>query len=182
MLCAIETGTSDGSLIAASDTNCTPWAKPSVTLAARAIANLVLPQPPGPVNVSSLLPLRRFRAWAISYSLPTKLVRGRGRRLRTGLSPPAAVPNAANSSSEAAVIEGHHIRCTPIATSAPSRRIGIPANPTRIGAMRTSFAYGRQLTLLMLSSSPNVPIGDRPLITQIALVCAAAGSPARAAL
>src|SRR5690349_3754367 len=34
----------------------------------------------------------------------------------------------------------------------------------------------------MLSSSPNVPIGDRPLVAQIALVCAAAGSPARAAL
>ena len=32
----------------------------------------------GPVRVSSLLPWSRFRAWAISYSLPTKLVRGRG--------------------------------------------------------------------------------------------------------
>jgi hypothetical protein len=71
-----------------------------------------------------------------------------------GLVPPAAVPDAANSSSEAAVIKGHHIQCTPIATSAPGWRIGIPANPTRTGAMRTSFADGRQLTLPMLSSSP----------------------------
>jgi len=78
--------------------------------------------------------------------------------------PPAAVPDAANSSSEGAVIEGHHIQCTPIATSALGWRIGIPPDPTRIGAMRTSFADGRQLTLPMLSSSPNVPIADRPLI------------------
>src|SRR5215472_16380301 len=171
MLCAIETGTSDGSLIAASDTNCTPWAKPSAASAARAIANLVLPQPPGPVNVSSLLSWRRFRAWAISYSLPTKLVRGRGRRLRTGPVPPAAVPNAANSSSEGPVIDGHHTQCTPIATSALSWRIGIPTNPTRISAIRTSFADG-QLTLPMLSSSRSVPTGDRPLIAPDRSVCA----------
>jgi hypothetical protein len=120
MLCAIETGTNDGSLIAASDTNRTPWAKRSVASAARAIANLVLPQPPGPVKVNSLLSLRRFRACTISYSLPTKLVRGRGRRLRTGLVPPVAVPNAANSSPEAAIIEDRHIRYTPIAVSALS--------------------------------------------------------------
>ena len=43
------------------------------------------------------------------------------------------------------------------------------AEPTRIGAMRTSCAHRRQLTLPMLSSSPNVPIGNRPLIAQIAL-------------
>jgi hypothetical protein len=30
----------------------------------------------------------------------------------------------------------------PIATSAPGWRIDIPANPARIGAMRTSFAEG----------------------------------------
>ena len=154
MLCAIETGTSDGSLIAASDTNRTPWAKRSVAPAARAIANLVLPQPPGPVKVSSLLPWSRFRAWAISYSLPTKLVRGRGMRLRTGLAPPAAVPDAANSSPEPEVIDGHHIQFTPIATGAPGWRIGIPASPTRIGAMRTSSTGGQQPTLPMLSSSP----------------------------
>ena len=88
-------------------------------------------------------------------------------RLRTGPAPPAAVPDAANSSSEPGVIDGHHIQCTPIATGAPGWRIGIPANPTRIGAMRTSCAYGRQLTLPMLSSSPKVPTGDRPLIAQI---------------
>jgi hypothetical protein len=90
-------------------------------------------------------------------------------RLRTGPAPPAAVPDAANSSSEPGVIDGHHIQCTPIATGAPGWRIGIPANPTRIGAMRTSCAHVRPLTLPMLSSSPNVPIGDRPLIAQIAL-------------
>ena len=89
-------------------------------------------------------------------------------RLRTGPAPPAAVPDAANSSSEPGVIDGHHIQRTPIATGAPGWRIGIPANPTRIGAMRTSCAHVRQLTLPMLSSSPNVPIGDRPLIAQIA--------------
>jgi hypothetical protein len=33
--------------------------------------NLVLPQPPGPVRVSSLLWPRRCRAWASSLSLPT---------------------------------------------------------------------------------------------------------------
>ena len=90
-------------------------------------------------------------------------------RLRTGLAPPAAVPDAANSSSEPGVIDGHHIQCTPIATGAPGWRIGIPARPTRLGAMRTSCAHGRQLTLPMLSSSPNVPTGDRPLTAQIAL-------------
>src|SRR5215468_784691 len=130
MLCAIDTGTSDGSLIAASDTNCTPWAKPSVTLAARAIANLVLPQPPGPVNVSSLLPLRRFRAWAISYSLPTKLVRGQGRRLRTGLVPPAAVPDSANPSSEGKVIEDNHTQSTQTAIGETDWSTGIPTKPT----------------------------------------------------
>ena len=108
MLWAIETGTSDGSLIAASDTNCTPSAKRSVAPAARAIAILVLPQPPGPVNVSSLVPFRRFLAWAISCSLPTKLVRGRGKRLATGLAPPVPRPDAANPASESAVIERHH--------------------------------------------------------------------------
>jgi hypothetical protein len=61
-------------------------------------------------------------------------------------------------------------------------RFGIPADPTRIGAIRTSLPTGGNPTLLMLSSSLNVPIGDRPLVAQIALVCAAAGSPARAAL
>jgi len=90
-------------------------------------------------------------------------------RLRTGLAPPAAVPDAANSSSEPGAIDGHHIQCTPIATGAPGWRIGIPASPTRIGAMRTSSTGGQQPTLPMLSSSPNVPIGDRPLIAQIAL-------------
>src|SRR5215470_14471448 len=154
MLCAIETGTSDGSLITASDTKCTPWPKRSVTSAARAIANLVLPQPPGPVNVNILLHWRRFRARAISYSLPTKLVRGRGRRLRTGLVPPAAVPDAASSSPEAAVIEGRHTQCTPIATSPLGRHLGIPANPTHTGAMRTSSTDGQQPTLPMLSFSP----------------------------
>jgi len=63
--------------------------------------------------------------------------------------PPAAVPDAANSSSERAVIEAHHIQRTPTATNALGWRIGISANPTR-----TSSADGRQLTLLMLSSSP----------------------------
>src|SRR5689334_6167462 len=42
--------------------------------------SLVLPQPPGPVKVSSLLWASRCRAWLSSASRPTKLVRGRGRR------------------------------------------------------------------------------------------------------
>src|SRR5215467_8219197 len=162
MLCAIETGTSDGSLIAASDTKCTPWPKRSVTSAARAIANLVLPQPPGPVNVNSLLHSRRSRASAISYSLPTKLVRGRGRRLPTGLArPPVAVPDAANSSPEAAVIEAHHIQCTP---TAPACSVGASASlpiPPAPAPCAPPFAAGQQPTLPMLSSSP---LACRPAI------------------
>ena len=77
---AIETGTNDASLIAASGTKRTPPGKAPITSAASAMDNLVLPQPPGPVRVSSLLWPRRCRAWASSLSLPTKLVRGRGRR------------------------------------------------------------------------------------------------------
>src|SRR5438046_1256123 len=42
--------------------------------------NLVLPEPPGPVSVSSLVQSRRRRAEPSSRSLPTKLVRGRGTR------------------------------------------------------------------------------------------------------
>jgi hypothetical protein len=68
--------------------------------------------------------------------------------------PPAAVPDAANSSSERAVIEAHHIQCTPTATSALGWRIGIPPKSTRTGAMRTSFYRRRQRTPPLLSSSP----------------------------
>ena len=49
------TGTNDASLIAASGTKRTPSGKAPTTRAASAIDNLVLPQPPGPVRVSSLL-------------------------------------------------------------------------------------------------------------------------------
>ena len=54
MLWAIETGTRAGSFIAASDTKWTPAGKSSATAVATAIANLVLPQPPAPVNVINL--------------------------------------------------------------------------------------------------------------------------------
>src|SRR5690348_13056181 len=91
MLCAIEAGTSDGSLIAASGTKCTPSGKPPAAPAASAMDSLVLPQPPGPVSVSSLLPPRRCPAWASSLVLPTKLVRGRGRRPGASRAPPATI-------------------------------------------------------------------------------------------
>jgi hypothetical protein len=70
---AIETATNDASLIAASGTKRTPPGKAPITLATSAMDNLVLPQPPGPVRVSSLLWPSRYRAWASSLSLPTKL-------------------------------------------------------------------------------------------------------------
>src|SRR5262249_4369378 len=91
MLCAIEAGTSDGSLIAASGTKCTPSGKPPAAPAASAMDSLVLPQPPGPVSVRSLLPPRRCRAWASSLFLPTKPARGRGRRPGVSLAPPATI-------------------------------------------------------------------------------------------
>src|SRR6266571_5164192 len=106
---AIETGTSDGSLIAASGTKCTPVGKSFIARAASAMDNLVLPQPPGPVRVSSLLWSRRYRAWASSFSLPTKLVRGRGRRPGASLAPPAAGSEVADSPPEELVIDGKHL-------------------------------------------------------------------------
>src|SRR5690348_16079127 len=91
MLCAIEAGTSDGSLIAASGTKCTPSGKRPAAPAASAMDSLVLPQPPGPVSVSSLLPQRSCPARASSLCLPTKLVRGRGRRPGASRAPPATI-------------------------------------------------------------------------------------------
>jgi hypothetical protein len=72
----------------------------------------------------------------------------------------------------------------PIATNAPGGRTGIPANPTHIGAMRTSFANGRQPTLSMLSSSPDVlDVSRRAAAARAGLAAAAAAeaSAARAA-
>ena len=75
---AVDTGTSAGSRTAANDTKCTPCGKSSADLLASSIASRVLPQPPGPVNVSNRVLSSSFRAWASSLSRPTKLVDGRG--------------------------------------------------------------------------------------------------------
>src|SRR5256885_921904 len=48
MPCAIDAGTNDGSLTAASGTNWTPSRNSAWMRAARAMDNLVLPEPPGP--------------------------------------------------------------------------------------------------------------------------------------
>src|SRR6266516_640654 len=117
---AIETGTSDGSLIAASGTKCTPVGKSFIARAASAMDNLVLPQPPGPVRVSSLLWSRRYRAWASSFSLPTKLVRGRGSRPGASLAHLTAACAAADSPPEAPVITGGHLGDMAIADRGPS--------------------------------------------------------------
>ena len=181
MLCAIETGTSDGSLIAASDTNCTPWAKWSVTSAARAIANLVLPQPRarstsaaccpggGPGPRQSRIPCPRsssaagaggsVRAW---------------RRPFQGRCGELPHPNQRSSTPSHPLHADRHQRAR-----LAHRR---PRQAARIGAMRTSFAEGRRPRFRCSHPLPSVPIGIAAHRPQIALSAKPPTAPARAAL
>jgi len=78
-------GTRSGSASAASSTQRVPSSSPTANSAANRRASLVLPEPPGPVIVSSRVPPRSSFISANSRSRPTKLVSSSGRSLGRGL-------------------------------------------------------------------------------------------------
>ena len=88
MVCAMLAGTSAGSSTAERSTKDTPSGNSAFRRAAAAQATLVLPVPPGPVNVSSRTPSREIsrRMTARSSSRPNSgvLTDGKGRRRNVG--------------------------------------------------------------------------------------------------